>query len=136
MNNLMGAYEWRSDTHPVQQVEHWMQIAKQYQEDLCNARRDIKALEEKLIRYMVNSKQQLAASQAREKALRDALEGFSEYPEYTPYKQAHEALSKPTDDSALRSYVAGYFRKASDAWEHEVKTWCLAVADQIEKGEV
>jgi chromosome segregation ATPase len=48
MNNLMGAYEWRSDTHPVQQVEHWMQIAKQYQEEIESLRQQLAFADERI----------------------------------------------------------------------------------------
>jgi cysteinyl-tRNA synthetase len=156
MNNLMGAYEWRSDTHPVQEVQHWIQIAKQYQEQLSvykvalhDADTEIerlKALCTKMDGWLGQRKcqfdncKELAASQAREKVLREALELSEQHFIPHNWKVSGEALAQQSDDSELRKYVANEIRKMVQHGEDNVwfdfSEGSLLYADRYEKGMV
>ena len=79
---------------------------------------------EKLRMIVATLEEQLAAAQARDAKLREALKSFEG--EYGWTACHDEALSTPTDDTALRQYVAKELRKMG------VKLWRRA--DELENG--
>ena len=101
---------------------------------------------EKLRMIVATLEEQLAAAQAREAKLRDFIFDYIDIePNNERMIQRYDECVKPTDDTALRQYVAGVLREMADWFEQramgpETKTydaeWVVLrrKADELENG--
>ncbi len=112
---------------PMATQEDAIAFATRIRDELCKGREPVAVVDENdegenfdtLARI---SKEELAASQAREQQLREALaQALIHVPMYASTTEAmgRKALALPQDDTALKRYGAKLLRDAAEKFEHD-----------------
>jgi hypothetical protein len=127
---------------PMATQEDAIAFATRIKEELCNGQEPVAVVDENdegenfdtLARI---SKEELAASQAREQQLREALALYAA--ERHTGNHAKEALALPHDDTCLRRYGAKLLRDAANEatrvaqYVPSIEGWLRRMADELEK---